>query len=117
MVESSSTFTDSLRNDFKPEVEQWGQRGIVQCVAILDCAKGPVPSSSRPELQEEEAEKLAADKDLELSPAPSIHGSLPPESKSDSDMDGKRQKTMTLEEYEAMLDDEIFDGIESTAAS
>lgn len=33
------------QNEFKPEVEQWGQKGTLSLAKILDCAKGPVDLS------------------------------------------------------------------------
>jgi hypothetical protein len=34
------------QNEFKPEVEQWGQKGTLSLAKILDCAKGPVDLSA-----------------------------------------------------------------------
>ena len=53
-----------LQNEFKPEVEQWGQKGTLELAKILDCAKGPVsidpnPGGEVPDEVEEMAKKEA----------------------------------------------------------
>ncbi len=100
---------------------EWGQRGGVAVADILDQirtkADGAEAGEERPEVEQKhegeqkpegEAEdagevppatKSPASSDSSLSPAPSeAPADEPP---------AKRQKEMTLEEYEAMLDDDF----------
>ncbi|BEI88272.1 uncharacterized protein CcaverHIS019_0109900 [Cutaneotrichosporon cavernicola] len=106
----------AIYSAFKPDVVEWGQRGGVAVADILDQIKtkaGDGKESGKEAEEETEANddaevkppatKTPASPGSSLSPAPSekeiaLHADGPP---------GKRLKEMTLEEYEAMLDEDF----------
>ena len=106
------------QNEFKPDVVEWGQKGILQCSRILDQAKGPVTTQTE-----------GPPEDLDLGPTrppikPVMSGGdvgledeeigSPLSDLPDLDPESKRAKVeeagMSLEEYEAMLDAEDGEG-------
>lgn len=116
-----------MKNEFKPDVVEWGQRGFLQCSKILDQAKGPInlPPEGPPEDLDTDSKAvtsstkpirtggLEGEDDKEDSPLSDIP---------DPDLVGPAHKKlkegegenggggMTLEEYEAMLDAEAENG-------
>jgi len=109
-----TTQTAYRQNEFKPDVVEWGQKGILQCSRILDQAKGPVTDQiegppedldvgpTRPPIK---PVMSGGDVGLEEEEIGSPLSDLP-----DLDPESKRAKVeeagMSLEEYEAMLDAE-----------
>ena len=96
------------QNEFKPDVIEWGQRGILECAKILDQLKAPLP---------DDVEEMARGEDLpaeeQEKPISTAGGEHPEDSVSlhSEPLDGdaplaKKRKEMTLEEYEAMLEAE-----------
>lgn len=49
--------TLTWENAFKPETEQWGQRGLLHCARILDQCRAPVPAEVEMQAKAEEAER------------------------------------------------------------
>ena len=109
-----TTQTAYRQNEFKPDVVEWGQKGILQCSRILDQAKGPVTDQfegppedldvgpTRPSIK---PVMSGGDVGLEEDEMGSPLSELP-----DLHPESKRAKVeeagMSLEEYEAMLDAE-----------
>ncbi|GMK57676.1 hypothetical protein CspeluHIS016_0405100 [Cutaneotrichosporon spelunceum] len=101
---------------FKPDVVEWGQRGGVAVADILDQIK--TRAGNDEELENQVEGKQEVNDDAEIKPPPtkppaSAGSSLSPApSEKEQAPDGgepsaKRQKEMTLEEYEAMLDEDF----------
>ncbi|KAF8238751.1 hypothetical protein L208DRAFT_1240565 [Tricholoma matsutake] len=85
----------SLYADFRPVVDQWGKRSEVKCSAILALRKKDVgPSVDLFDLQE-----IVKFQDQDQARTDRNETDPPPEP--------KRTKTLTLEEYEAALDNEF----------
>lgn len=85
----------ALYCDFRPDVEQWGKRSELFCSKILSLRKQgttpPSPSSNS---------------------SPTIQHTENPEVHSTSDDNREKPSRMTLEEYEAALDeDHTFDDV------
>lgn len=117
----------SFKNEFKPDVVEWGQRGFLQCSKILDQAKGPV--NVPPEGPPDDLETDTKTKAVPTNSKPVRKGGLEGEDDRDesplsdipepdlAEPDRKKVKEgegggggMTLEEYEAMLDAEAENG-------
>ena len=108
------------KNGFKPEVEQWGQRGTLDCAKILDQMNGSTPPPEPeldPELEGAQEEVQAGGgegKPVELKEeageAISDEAAGGDDNLEPVDLPVKADtKEMTLEEYEAMLDAEPND--------
>jgi hypothetical protein len=126
------------QNEFKPKVEQWGQKGIVQCAAILECIKaseqggsatiaaaadapagasgdaqpGPAkPVTSGPTTAAEQtARDDASDSELSDLPSSPTPGSVQADTSAPASKRLRQSKDMTVEEYEAMLNAEVLGG-------
>ena len=109
---------------------EWGQRGILECAKILDQLKAPLPDEAEDMARGEDTDLVGSEETAQthtkpVSTAPievveidaetGLEELTNPESRLSEppDLDGegdepasKRQKEMTLEEYEAMLDAE-----------
>ncbi|KZP32973.1 hypothetical protein FIBSPDRAFT_722131 [Athelia psychrophila] len=123
----ASTYSPQELNDqkgfglyaqFRPDVEGWGGRGEVRCDKILALRKHPNPTSikeeseepskpSAPQTQEEQGNTF-----VKVEPGDPLQelGKL---STDDGEPERKKARGMSLEEYEAALDqDHSFDDIE-----
>jgi hypothetical protein len=112
------TRTDAPKNDFKPDVVNWGQRGSVSIAKILEQIKTPVDKqpegatgSASEETPAEETEKKETSepmtpKKMEVPATPRKIEVSPPAKRAKLDTDG-----MSLEEYEAMLDVDFEEGL------
>ena len=61
----SHGYADS-QNDFKPVVERWGEKGILQCSAILEHAKATAVDADQAQASEDAAAPTGEeDEDLE----------------------------------------------------
>lgn len=79
----------SLYTDFRPDVDGWGKRGEVRCIQILSFR-------SKDERTDEE---------------PNTAGRKPSRPHRDDSPPAKREKVLSLEEYEAALDKD-FDNVD-----
>ena len=82
--------------DFRPEVSGWGGRGEVRCSKILGLRRKEGPAQS-------EANKVEVPVKIEEDGNVDAAAEAVKED-GDSEPEAKRSRTMTLEEYEAMLD-------------
>ncbi|OCH94137.1 hypothetical protein OBBRIDRAFT_198789 [Obba rivulosa] len=90
----------SLYADFRPNAEGWGQRSEVRCATILDLRKKGA------EAEEEQPTPAISAAVVKTEPG----GGDPAATTSSGESDAKKQRTMTVEEYEAALDaDAAFD--------
>ncbi len=109
------------QNEFKPDVVEWGQRGILECAKILDQLKAPLPDEveamAGQEVERESPISTGPEAPVQangekgtdgLTDAGSVLSELP--DIADEATPSKRQKELTLEEYEAMLDAENAPG-------
>ncbi|KAF9008995.1 hypothetical protein BDQ17DRAFT_1398107 [Cyathus striatus] len=88
----------SLYAEFRPSVDGWGEKSEVNCDTILNLRK--VINQARLEAELEEAPLVKEDKTEQT------------EVMDDSEPNNKKSRTMTLEEYEAALDeDTTFDNV------
>ncbi|KAJ3501177.1 hypothetical protein NLJ89_g9458 [Agrocybe chaxingu] len=93
----------SLYADFRPKVNEWGKRSEVHCSVILDLRrKIPERSVEQPKAEEGDQQPNVR---YEASQEVSQHGA--------EQLEPKKSKTMTVEEYEAILDDDTtFDEVD-----
>ncbi|CAA7259836.1 unnamed protein product [Cyclocybe aegerita] len=93
----------SLYADFRPEVNEWGKRSEVHCSVILDLRR-KIPERNVEQPRAEEADQQPNVR-YEASQEAGQHEAEEPEP--------KKLKTMTVEEYEAILDDDTtFDDVD-----
>ena len=108
------------KNGFKPEVEQWGQRGTLDCAKILDQMNGSTPppepeldpelEGAQEQVQAEGGEYKPVELKEEAGEAISDEAAGGDDNLEPVDLPVKADtKEMTLEEYEAMLDAEPND--------
>jgi len=94
----------ALYAEFRPDVDGWGKRGEVRCERILSLRK---KDKSTVSVVNEKVVELQGSSDFGLDKADE------PQSGATQVQENKKARTMTLEEYEATLDqDTTFDGIE-----
>ena len=94
----------ALYAEFRPDVDGWGKRGEVRCERILSLRK---KDKSTVSVVNEKVVELQGSSDFGLDKADE------PQSGAAQVQENKKARTMTLEEYEAILDqDTTFDGIE-----
>lgn len=104
----------ALYAEFRPEVERWGGRGEVRCDKILVLRKKQQPSTSNAKQQTEAiiSQGRADNHNIFVEVE---HRDFRQELRSMEDDEPKRKKTrgLSLEEYEAALDqDSSFDDVE-----
>lgn len=90
----------ALYTDFRPEVDGWGKRGEIRCDTILALRKQAVPGGV------DEAQGNADDKTAKLVPVVMTEEDSGDREDGDGKRLGKKAKTLTVEEYEAALDDD-----------
>ncbi|KAI0773438.1 hypothetical protein BC629DRAFT_1291076 [Irpex lacteus] len=83
----------SLYTEFRPDVTGWGGRAEVRCEKILSLRKGQSSGKSPLVKFEEDADKI--EQSLRV-----------PDTDAAAEPDTKKPRTMTLEEYEAALDED-----------
>ncbi|WWD20101.1 hypothetical protein CI109_104575 [Kwoniella shandongensis] len=93
-----------LYNDFKPDVVEWGQRGILELARVLETVKGPI-------VTDDEKPRIPNTSSPQVPSSDPIDGTLEikdePEREEDEEPRRKKVKVeMTVEEYEALLDAE-----------
>lgn len=115
------------QNEFKPDVEKWGQRGILDCAKILDQVKDSLPTDVEVMARAEDGEPEQArttkpihtvtTEEAGLAIAENSAAGTPPElgwmmSDPPDVEDGpiSKKPKLSLEEYEAMLDAENGEG-------
>jgi hypothetical protein len=92
-----------LYAEFRPDVDGWGGRGEVTCRKILELRK---KGGMVQDVKKETADGLVKFENVDESEQVKTVGS-------DDEPDTKKAKGMSLEEYEAALDqDPTFDGID-----
>lgn len=104
-----------MQNEFKPDVVNWGQRGEVSIAKILDQIKEPIKLVD----DQVDAQDDAAESSTTQQPSTEIQPSTPQKRKADQrdttpDAEAETpssKKAMTVEEYEAMLDDEFDEAL------
>lgn len=87
--------------EFRPSVDQWGERSEVSCAKILDLRKKEKPLASDKAANEPSGAGMRNESVIE-----------PPEGRADGPR-RKKLRELTLEEYEAALDqDATFDNVD-----
>ncbi|KAK8849477.1 hypothetical protein IAR55_004810 [Kwoniella newhampshirensis] len=101
-----------LYNDFKPDVVEWGQRGILELAKVLETVKGPIATDdAEKKAQLPSSSQTAPSSDpIDDPDIKDIKEDLDPDGKEDvAEEERSRKKVkveMTVEEYEALLDAE-----------
>jgi len=91
----------SLYAEFRPEVNEWGKRSEVHCSKILDLRKKHMTTGQHNVLA------------TEVDRRPEVSYESTETSRQDDEPQQKKIKSLTLEEYEALLDqDPTFDDID-----
>ena len=89
----------NLYTQFRPKAEGWGQRSEVRCDTILGLRRLSVPSSLESEPEPVNTADIVS------------YETVDDTAEVDAEPEGKRLKTMTLEEYESFLDESIDDNL------
>ncbi|KAF8974487.1 hypothetical protein BDZ97DRAFT_1911666 [Flammula alnicola] len=89
----------SLYAEFRPEVNEWGKRSEVRCKTILELRKR-VPESSRQQTQPEEKQRPAINNEASERDTDTRNP--------DDEPVHKKARALTIEEYEAALDEDII---------
>ncbi|WVQ75172.1 hypothetical protein IAR50_004782 [Cryptococcus sp. DSM 104548] len=95
-AEELNRLGNDMYMDFKPDVVEWGQRGVFDLDGVLQHVKGA--EIKRPE--NGDVKPAVGDGDHER-----------PDSQVVTEVETEGEKAMTLEEYEAMLDEEGLEGL------
>lgn len=98
-----------LKNEFKPDVVEWGQRGELELNKVLEFIKDE-NNVKEGDNQEHSVMKPAASVSAPTSPPIGTTRQLQQEAPDDERANKKPKPNMTVEEYEAMLDAEYLQG-------
>ncbi|CCM03183.1 uncharacterized protein FIBRA_05305 [Fibroporia radiculosa] len=104
----------ALYAEFRPSVEEWGQRGETRCATILDLRKAGTQQGQDHGQAEDGSARIEAPVKVDSgSPDGVSVADAPATDGTEQEPASKKQRSMTLEEYEAALDDDhMFDSVD-----